>query len=438
MAHRQGRSDRRVPDPAHHLRRRLLHRRRSPTPTSCCRTRPTSNATTASSLLDRPISDADGAADAIRHPVVRTTAMAGRDVRAFQDVLLDLGARLGLPGMVDDDGAREVSRDYAQLHRRATNARPASACSPAGAASDGDAAGVGAPNPDQLAALHRARLLLARGDPASRRATTRWRTATTSTGRSRSASSARPSRSCCSCIRRRCRSSVSPRKATARVQPPDAASRARRDAISIRCRSGTSRSKAQQMRQRATHRIPLSGDHPAPDVHVPRLGLAERVAAADRDAQLSVPASGHRRRRTASPTTTGSGVESHHGAHPRAGEAARRQRAARHGVDLERDRQAQGRVEAREAMRRRCDKGFLLNHLIADAHAASGDYAQRRSGHRPGGVVRPARAHSQGELGCCARPQSEPQFAPVDSAPRTSAAALRRGVSRRSARGGST
>src|ERR671913_1036814 len=46
------------------------------------------------SLLDRPISGPDGPADAIRQPVVRPD----RDVRAFQSVLIDLGARLGLPG----------------------------------------------------------------------------------------------------------------------------------------------------------------------------------------------------------------------------------------------------------------------------------------------------------------------------------------------------
>ena len=43
------------------------------------------------SLLDRPISEPDAPADAIRQPVVTPD----RDVRPFQDVLLDLGARLG-------------------------------------------------------------------------------------------------------------------------------------------------------------------------------------------------------------------------------------------------------------------------------------------------------------------------------------------------------
>jgi sulfite dehydrogenase (quinone) subunit SoeA len=53
------------------------------------------------SLLDRPISSADGPADAIRQPVVAPD----RDVRAFQSVLLDLGARLKLPGFVTETGA---------------------------------------------------------------------------------------------------------------------------------------------------------------------------------------------------------------------------------------------------------------------------------------------------------------------------------------------
>ncbi len=60
------------------------------------------------SLLDRPISDADGAADGIRQPVLKPD----RDVRPFQDVLLDLGARLGLPGMVDEFGGPKYPGGY--------------------------------------------------------------------------------------------------------------------------------------------------------------------------------------------------------------------------------------------------------------------------------------------------------------------------------------
>src|SRR5258708_9626157 len=53
------------------------------------------------SFLDRPISGADAPADAIRRPVVEPD----RDVRAFQSVLIDLGARLKLPGFVTEAGA---------------------------------------------------------------------------------------------------------------------------------------------------------------------------------------------------------------------------------------------------------------------------------------------------------------------------------------------
>ncbi|TCS62933.1 molybdopterin oxidoreductase family protein [Varunaivibrio sulfuroxidans] len=61
------------------------------------------------SMLDRPISSAESAGDAIRYPVVQPD----RDVRGFQEVLLDLGARLHLPGLVNDDGTPKYPGGYA-------------------------------------------------------------------------------------------------------------------------------------------------------------------------------------------------------------------------------------------------------------------------------------------------------------------------------------
>src|SRR5438132_13876150 len=52
------------------------------------------------SLLDRPIGSVEGPADSIRQPMIAPD----RDVRPFQDVLIELGARLGLPAFVDSDG----------------------------------------------------------------------------------------------------------------------------------------------------------------------------------------------------------------------------------------------------------------------------------------------------------------------------------------------
>ncbi len=52
------------------------------------------------SILDRPISEADAVADAIRHPVVPLD----RDVRPWQDVLVDLAGRLKFPAFVNEAG----------------------------------------------------------------------------------------------------------------------------------------------------------------------------------------------------------------------------------------------------------------------------------------------------------------------------------------------
>ncbi|MEM7282118.1 MAG: molybdopterin oxidoreductase family protein [Pseudomonadota bacterium] len=96
------------------------------------------------SILDRPIGEADAAGDAIRQPVVKPD----RDVRPFQDVLLELGARLNLPGMVNDDGTALYPggySDYLCNHKRG----------PGGSLSgwrgeNGDKEFVGEANPNQL------------------------------------------------------------------------------------------------------------------------------------------------------------------------------------------------------------------------------------------------------------------------------------------------
>ncbi|MEP1519205.1 molybdopterin oxidoreductase family protein [Ascidiaceihabitans sp.] len=68
------------------------------------------------SLLDRPICEADGAADAIRWPVIEPD----RDVRGFQTVLCQLGAKMGLPGFTNDDGTAKYEdyADYIVNHER--------------------------------------------------------------------------------------------------------------------------------------------------------------------------------------------------------------------------------------------------------------------------------------------------------------------------------
>ena len=99
------------------------------------------------SLLDRPIGDADAPADAVRRPV----QAPGRDVRPFQDVLLDLGQRLGLPGMVGEGGRARYPGGYADYianHER----KPGVGLLAGWRGADGRAEGRGAANPRQLEA----------------------------------------------------------------------------------------------------------------------------------------------------------------------------------------------------------------------------------------------------------------------------------------------
>ena len=97
------------------------------------------------SLLDRPISEADMAADSIRWPVVQPD----RDVRGFQEVLIDLGARLKLPGFVEEDGTPKYPGgypDYIVNHERKPGLGPLAGWRGA----EGSEVGQGAPNPEQL------------------------------------------------------------------------------------------------------------------------------------------------------------------------------------------------------------------------------------------------------------------------------------------------
>jgi len=96
------------------------------------------------SLLDRPICEADAAADAIRWPVIEPD----RDVRGFQSVLCDLGARLGLPAFTNADGGQKYAdyADYITNHERRPGIGPLAGFRGA----TGDEVGRGAPNPEQL------------------------------------------------------------------------------------------------------------------------------------------------------------------------------------------------------------------------------------------------------------------------------------------------
>jgi len=59
------------------------------------------------SMLDRPISEFDGPADSVRIPVLPPKG----ECKPFQEVLIELGSRLGLPAFTHKDGSRKF-RDY--------------------------------------------------------------------------------------------------------------------------------------------------------------------------------------------------------------------------------------------------------------------------------------------------------------------------------------
>ncbi len=96
------------------------------------------------SLLDRPICEADAAADSIRWPVVEPD----REVRGFQSVIIDLANRLKLPGFVDDNGNAKYKdyADYIVNHERRPGVGPLAGWR----GENGDRSGRGTPNKDQL------------------------------------------------------------------------------------------------------------------------------------------------------------------------------------------------------------------------------------------------------------------------------------------------
>ena len=99
------------------------------------------------SFMDRPISSAGAPADSIRQPVVAPD----RDVRPFQDVLIDLGVRIGLPGLLNEAGEAKYPGgypDYLANHEY----RPGVGSLLGWRGKHGQDTGVGEPNPNQLQA----------------------------------------------------------------------------------------------------------------------------------------------------------------------------------------------------------------------------------------------------------------------------------------------
>ena len=251
-------------------------------PTSCCPTRPISSATTHQRCSTGRSADADGPGDAIRQPV---SSAPDRDVRRVP-VGAARSRRAARPARHGRRAtAAEISR-LCRLHRAATSAARRRACSPAGAARTASATGAARRTRTSCSATSRTAGSGITTSPTTS-ATTRWRTAATSISPSRWASWPTPepivfqlySRAAAALPPRGAR----PRRRCCRRN----GSRAHRDLL----RSAADLVRAARGGRRRGGRLPAARADAAADAHVPFLGLAERVAAADHQPEPAVRAS---------------------------------------------------------------------------------------------------------------------------------------------------
>ena len=356
------------------------------------------------SLLDRPIGTAHGPGDAIRQPVVQPD----RDVRPFQEVLIDLGVRLKLPAFAHPDGEPRYPGgypDYLVHHQRKPGIGPLAGWRGA----KGDEQGRGAPNDRQLEAY------VANGcfwhfelapeesylKPVNRAYLARARelglldTAAPITLHLYAET-----------LQRFRLAAAGARAGAAAGQPPRAHPHPLRPAAVL-----VPAVRAGGIRRR---RLPAARDHPAADADVPQLGLAERLAAPDPGPQLPLHEPAHRRRAGARRRRLGRG---HQPARPDPGPAAADGRLCReHGLDLERHRQAGRRLgPGAGCARGRARLPAQPRHRRAAARGQGLQPRQRRPDHRAGRVVRPARPGPQ--AGRAGEAQIEPRI-PGDRAGR--------------------
>ena len=380
------------------------------------------------SMLDRPISEPDAPADAIRQPVVAPD----RDVRPFQEVLIDLGARLKLPGFVEGGRLAEVSGRLSRLHRQP---RAQARHRPAGRLPRQERRLVGQGRAQRASArpLHRRRLL-PRAPPAAQSALLQARQPRLHRLGGRPGPAPDAHADDLPALQRADAEDAAGRARARRRAAARAASPPHRDVF----RSAAVLVRAVRRGRDGPERVPDPRHHAAADGHVPLVGIAERLAAADPRLQQAVHqsragrAAGHRRRRL--------GVDHQpHRPGARAGQAdGGRQR--RHGVDLERHRQARRRLGARH---RRAGGQPRLPAQPPDRRAAARagrrlPLFQQRSDHGPGRLVRPQGAHRArarpggGPDRAALRGAGEPdgRRAPRNSSP-TSGAELSNGGARR-------
>ena len=334
------------------------------------------------SLLDRPISNADGAGDAIRQPVVAPD----RDVRPFQDVLIDLGARLGLPGLVDADGKPKypgLYADYIVNHER----KPGIGMLAGWRGADGEQAWQRRAESEPARALHRQWLLLAARDSRRARPISAMPTRTIWTGRCPMGFIDQPEPVVLQLYSEPLQKFRLAAEGHGAVQPPErdrARIAAYFDPLPLWYRP------FEQARRSTARGISPPRHHPAADGDVSLLGLAECLAAPDPRRQPPVRESRAWPRGWDRAMTIGSGSKA-----PMAGQGADQ---LMEGVNTH-------TVWTWNAIGKRAGawnlspeapetkRGFLLNHVISELLPAAArrlSLCQQRSGDRPGRLVRSA------------------------------------------------
>ena len=291
-------------------------------------------------LLDRPISDADGAADAIRQPVVDPATRADGPRRARLPGGAARPRRAAGPAGLGR--RRRLRRSTATMPTTSstTSARRASARWPAGAARTATQTGKGEPNPDQLSATSRT---AASGATSCRRGARYFKMANRGyldwAQRFGFVASAEP------IVLQLYSEPLQKFRLAAQGHGAIAAAGQHRERVATYFDPLPFWYAPFEDEQTSRGRLPAARGDPAADGHVPFLGLAERLAAADHHAATGctcIRDTGARAR----PRRRGLG-RGHLASRQikRAGED-RRQRATRHGLDLERHRQAQRRLGA--------------------------------------------------------------------------------------------
>ncbi len=324
--------------------------------------------------------------DSVRVPVLPPTG----ECKPFQEVLIELGSRLKLPAFVDAQGARKY-RDYPDfIVRHETEPGSGIGFLAGWRGADGSKSLLGEPNPQQWEMYAKNNCVFRHELPPSYRYMRNW-----NRGYMEWAQRARMRRwgepilvHLYSEVLQKFR--LAAQGTWPGRQPP--AHLAKR--VETHFDPLPFYSAPLEVQATDTGEIPARRDHAAADGDVPLLGFAERLAAADPRAQLPVRQSAHRARsrhrgRRLAVGGVAMGPRALHG-------PLQRGRGAGHRVDLERDRQAAGRLGARAGGERGA-QGIPAQppHLGPPA----GRHLQLGSGHRPGGLVRRARAHQPGGRG---------------------------------------